>query len=115
MADKDAQKNNAEKPVVASKADTGNAYTILLKPLVTEKSYTGAAKLKMMFKVNPKSNKIMIKNAVQTVFDVKVKDVNIINVKGKVRTFGRTRGKTSAWKKAVVTLMPGESVPGAQL
>jgi len=90
--------------------DTGNAYRYLLKPMVSEKATFLSADGKYVFIVHPDANKIEIKKAVQKVFNVKVEDVNIINVSGKEVRFGRSRGRTKDWKKAVVTLAPGDAI-----
>ena len=63
---------------------------------------------KIVFKVHPKANKIEIKNEVERMFDVKVKDVKTTNVKGKRKRAGRFFGRTDDWKKAYVTLSEGE-------
>ncbi len=85
-----------------------NIYSVLQGPCLTEK----AAILqeedgKVVFKVNPKANKIEIKDAVETMFDVKVKDVKTVSMRGKQKRVGRTVGFTSDWKKAYVTLSEG--------
>ncbi len=63
-----------------------------------------------VFKVHPQANKIEIKKAVETAFDVKVLDVKTINVKGKTKRLGRFEGKRSSWKKALVRLKEGDSI-----
>ncbi len=109
-----AEETKQEKTAVKSKENTGNAYQILVKPLVTEKGYRQMSQGKYAFKVSPKANKISVRKAVEVVYDVKVADVNIVTVKGKSRTFGKARGRTSDWKKAIVTLKKGEVIAGAQ-
>ena len=91
-------------------ADTGLAYRHLFKPMVSEKASILTSEGKYVFVVNPKANKIEIKKAIQNVFNVRVKDVNIINMRGKNVRFGRVWGKTKDWKKAIVTLEPGEKI-----
>ena len=113
MATKEPEVNN--KTTTAAKANTGDAYKILIKPLVSEKSYIGAPQGKFYFKVSPKANKITVRKAVESVFDVNVVAVNIVNVKGKRRTFGNRAGRTSDWKKAIVTLAKGQSISGARI
>ena len=76
----------------------------IVKPIVTEKSNEDIANGKYVFKVNKKATKIDIKNAVEKLFNVKVLDVNTINVKGKTKRVGRYEGKTSDWKKAIVVI-----------
>ena len=63
-----------------------------------------------VFKVHPQANKIEIKKAVETAFDVKVLDVKTINVKGKTKRLGRFEGKRPSWKKALVRLKEGDSI-----
>ena len=77
---------------------------IIIAPVVTEKSTDGIAEGKYTFKVNKKATKIDIKNAVEKLFEVKVLSVNTISVKGKEKRVGRNVGKTSDWKKAIVTI-----------
>lgn len=88
-----------------------DAYTVIERPLVTEKSVLGAEQGKYTFRVNKDSNKIEIASAVETIFNVKVDSVNTLTVKGKKKRVGRhPEGKTSDWKKAIVKLKPGQSI-----
>ena len=80
------------------------AEDIILAPVVTEKSSSEVQDGKYTFKVNKKATKIDIKMAVEKLFDVKVLNVNTISVKGKEKRVGRNVGKTSDWKKAIVTI-----------
>ena len=86
-------------------------YQIIREPHITEKA-TLQKELanKISFKVHKRANKIEIRKAVETLFKTKVIDVRTMNVRGKRRRVGRNIGKRSDWKKAVVTLAPGESV-----
>jgi large subunit ribosomal protein L23 len=77
---------------------------IILKPIVTEKTNEQMAEGRYTFKVDPRANKIEIKHAVQTIFQVTVKDVNTMRVPGKPKRMGVHVGHTSEWKKAIVTL-----------
>lgn len=85
-----------------------NAYDIIKKPHLSEKSYAGISDKKYTFVVDKNANKVEIKKAVEEIFKVKVKQVNTLNVKGKEKTQntknGRTVGKTSDYKKAIVWL-----------
>ena len=87
-----------------------NAYDIIKRPLLSEKSYATISDKKYTFVVDNDANKIDIKQAVEQIFKVKVKRVNTLNVKGKQKTQntkqGRSVGKTSDYKKAVVWLTP---------
>jgi large subunit ribosomal protein L23 len=98
-----------------AKLDTGDAYRILVKPIVSEKSYTMAPGGKFVFKVHAKANKLSVRKAIESVYDVHVLRVNTMIVEGKSRTFGRTRGTTSPWKKAIVTLKEGETISDATI
>ena len=80
------------------------AEDIIIAPVITEKSSDGIQEGKYTFKVNKKATKIDIKNAIEKLFEVKVLSVNTMMVKGKEKRVGRNVGKTSDWKKAVVTI-----------
>ena len=80
------------------------AEEIILAPVVTEKSNDELQAGKYTFKVNKKATKIEIKYAVEKLFEVKVLKVNTMTVKGKEKRVGRYTGKTSDWKKAIVTI-----------
>lgn len=86
-----------------------NQYDVLKGPCLTEKA-TLQQEIdgKVVFKVHPKANKIDIKNAVERMFKVKVKDVRTATIHGKQKRVGRNIGFTSNWKKAYVTLAEGE-------
>ena len=79
-------------------------YDVIIKPVISEKSMDDAAKKKYTFKVAVDANKTEVKHAVEEIFDVEVKKVNIMNVVGKQKRMGRFVGKTAATKKAIVTL-----------
>jgi large subunit ribosomal protein L23 len=85
---------------------------VIKRPLIlTEKgSSLREEENKYLFEVSPKANKIEIKNAVETLFKVSVVDVNTQVVRGRMRRMGRGHSKTKNWKKAIVTLKPGESI-----
>ncbi len=88
-----------------------NPRSIILKPLVTEKgSRLREENNKYLFSVVSGANKIEIKRAVQEIFNVKVRDVQTIVVHGKVKRMGAFQGKRPDWKKAVVTLVEGQSI-----
>ena len=86
------------------------AHQILVRPIVTEKNTALNEVGKYCFEVVQNTNKIEIKRAVEEVFNVKVTGVNIIKVPGKLRRMGKTSGMTRTWKKAIVTLAPGERI-----
>lgn len=79
-------------------------YDIILKPIISEDSMEKMEDKKYVFKVDKNANKIEIRNAIEKIFDVKVKSVNTMNVKGKVKRMGAHSGKRSDWKKAIVAL-----------
>lgn len=88
-----------------------NKYQVLKSPIDTEKSNLQKELLNQVsFSVATDANRVQIKRAVEEIFDVKVKSVNTINVKGKVKQRGRITGKRKDWKKAHVTLMPGHRI-----
>ncbi|HHY61461.1 MAG: 50S ribosomal protein L23 [Bacillota bacterium] len=84
---------------------------IIIGPIITEKSNALSAEGKYVFKVKRDANKIEIARAVEKIFDVRVVAVNTINVPGKLKRQGRSEGMTPAWKKAIVTLQDGETIP----
>ena len=88
-----------------------NPYDVLIKPIVTEKSSALMAEGKYTFRVDKTANKIDIKYAVETAFKVDVADVRTMNMPGKMKRQGRTSGMTPEWKKAIVTLKPGQKLP----
>ena len=84
-----------------------NIYDVIIKPVLSEKSFGGVQHKDYTFKVHPDATKSMIKNAVEQVFKgVTVERVNVANYKGKPKKQGRTSGTRSAWKKAYVKLTP---------
>ena len=90
-----------------------NANQIIRRPLVTEKStmMRDEGTNIIAFEVDPKANKIQVKNAVEQLFKVKVDDVRLFNVRGKVKRMGRYAGKRRDWRKAYVRLKDGEKTP----
>jgi large subunit ribosomal protein L23 len=86
-------------------------YDILRRPVVTEKSTKQSEDSRYTFCVPLSANKIQIKEAVEKAFkDVEVTDVNTSHVRGKERRVGRRKGVAPDWKKAVVTLKPGQRI-----
>ena len=90
--------------------DLNKSYKIIRKPIVTEKATKLSEFNKVVFEVSPKSNKNEIKGAVEKLFSVKVKAVNIINIKGKLKRFKGVLGKRNDIKKAVITLEEGNTI-----
>ena len=92
-----------------------NPHDIIIRPVITEKNTILLEELgKYIFEVATEANKPMIKEAIERLFNVRVKEVNTMNVKGKHKSRrsrnGVTSGYTRNWKKAVVTLAPGEQI-----
>mgnify|MGYP003441029322 FL=1 len=86
------------------------ARDIIIRPLITEKSTTLMAEGKYVFEVAKSANKIEIAKAISQIFNVKVASVNTVNVEGKVKRMGRSIGKRSDYKKAIVKLAAGETI-----
>ena len=80
------------------------AYDIVLEPVISEQSMDVAQDKKYTFKVATDANKTQVKLAVEEIFGVEVAKVNIMNYDGKVKSMGRNVGRTSSYKKAIVTL-----------
>ncbi len=86
-------------------------YDIIRRPLVTEKtSIQKEAANQVTFEVDRKANRIEIRRAIERIFNVKVENVRTMQVKGKIKRRGRFLGKRRDWKKAIVTLKPGERI-----
>lgn len=89
---------------------------VIIKPLITEKNTDLMEQDQYTFEVAVEANKIQIREAIETLFNVRVKSVNTMNVKGSRRSrairrgSGRIRGQERSWKKAVVTLFPGQRI-----
>ena len=90
-----------------------NANQIIRRPLVTEKStmMRDAGDNILAFEVDTKANKIQVKSAIEELFKVKVEEVRLFNVRGKIKRMGRYAGKRRDWRKAYVRLMAGEKAP----
>ena len=83
---------------------------IIKAPVITEKSQIAKSNGQYTFKVDPKANKTEIKEAIEKLFNVKVKEIRTINVKVKKRRVGRYTGLTNRSKKAIVTLEEGQTI-----
>lgn len=90
-----------------------NANQIIRRPLVTEKStmMRDAGDNILAFEVDTRANKIQVKSAIEELFKVKVQEVRLFNVRGKMKRMGRYQGKRRDWRKAYVRLMAGEKAP----
>ncbi len=83
---------------------------VLRKPLITEKSTALIEDNKYTFQVDPRANKTEIKQAVESIFNVKVEKVNTMNVKGRMKRVRNIRGRTPDTKKAIITLKKGDKI-----
>ena len=86
------------------------AEKIIIRPIISEKSYAQIDHSRYTFEVHPDAHKTMIAQAVQQLFNVTVVGVSTANVRPKPKRRGMTKGRTSAWKKAVVQLAPGDKI-----
>jgi len=84
---------------------------VIIRPVVSEKSYVLAANDKYTFRVHPDAHKTQIRQAIEALFDVKVVEVRTASVKSKPKRRGYTSGRTRAWKKAIVQVQPGQTIP----
>jgi len=108
-----AEKPKTEKPKVTKKVakkEYSEAYRVIKRPIVTEKSNDLGFLNKYIFEVFDSANKPEVKKAVQDLYGVQVINVNIIKVRGKKRRLGRHEGWRSGYKKALVTLAQGEKI-----
>lgn len=87
-----------------------NNYQIIIRPLVTEKNTNLMELNKYSFEVARTASKPQIKQAIEAIFSVSVKNVHTMNVRGKLRRRGREFGYTRDWKKAIVTLAEGDRI-----
>ena len=95
-----------------------HASQVVLKPIVSEKSYEATTRGRYTFKVHPDAHKTQIRQAVEELFDVKVERVNVVKVAAKPKRRGMHRGVRPGWKKAVVQLRAGDTIEifqGAQI
>jgi large subunit ribosomal protein L23 len=85
-------------------------YDIIKRPVLTEKSYDQMNEGKYTFMVDVNANKYQIKQAIETVFKVKVDKVNTLRQQGKMKRMGRNEGRRPSYKKAIVKLKPGSKI-----
>ena len=95
---------------IAFQISKNKAYQVILQPLVTEKSTQQSEFNKMVFSVPVNATKLEIKSSIEKIFSVKVKAVNTILLKGKVKRFKGVLGKRNDIKKAVITLVEGNTI-----
>lgn len=84
---------------------------VIIKPVLSEKSFALSAVGKYTFRVHPDAHRTQIRQAVESLFGVNVLEVRTLSVKSKPKRRGLTRGRTRAWKKAIVQVTPGQSIP----
>lgn len=88
-----------------------DVFEVIRSPLITEKgTMVGESANQVVFRVDPRANKIEIRRAVETIFKVKVVEVRTVNVLGKKKRVKRSVGKRPDWKKAYVTLAEGQRI-----
>jgi large subunit ribosomal protein L23 len=87
-----------------------DARQVIIRPIVSEKSYALIAQNKYTFRVHPDAHKTQIREAVQQIFDVEVAEVKTMTVRSKPKRRGYTSGRTRSWKKAIVLLVPGDRI-----
>ncbi len=88
-----------------------DASQVIIRPVVSEKSYVLATNDKYTFRVHPDAHKTQIKQSIEQLFDVKVVSVRTISVKSKPKRRGLYQGRTRTWKKAIVQVRQGDSIP----
>jgi large subunit ribosomal protein L23 len=88
-----------------------DASQIIIRPVVSEKTYVLATTDKYTFRVHADAHKTQIKQAVEELFDVKVLEVRTLSVKSKPKRRGYTSGRTRTWKKAIVQVRAGDTIP----
>jgi large subunit ribosomal protein L23 len=84
---------------------------VIIRPVVSEKSYVLSDAGRYTFRVHPDAHKTQIRQAVEKMFDVHVVEVRTISMKSKPKMRGLTRGRTRAWKKAIVQVREGQTIP----
>ena len=84
---------------------------VIIRPVVSEKSYVLAAAGKYTFRIHPDAHKTQVRQAIEALFDVHVEEVRTLSVKSKPKRRGTSRGRTRSWKKAIVQVRAGETIP----
>jgi large subunit ribosomal protein L23 len=88
-----------------------DASQVIIRPVVSEKSFVLAETGKYTFRVHDRAHKTQIRQAIEQLFDVKVLDVRTASVKSKPKRRGNTAGRTRHWKKAIVQVREGDTIP----
>ena len=107
---KSEDKKEEDVAVAKTENRNGDSYDFLIEPWVTEKSHELMSSNKYVFKVNKLSNKRQIRKSVESLYDVKVTEINVVNIPAKKRRYGKTVGVKSGIKKAMITLKKGDSI-----
>ena len=84
---------------------------VIIAPVVSEKSYVLAAAGRYTFRIHADAHKTQVRQAIETLFDVHVEEVRTSSVKSKPKRRGVIRGRTRSWKKAIVQVRAGETIP----
>lgn len=84
---------------------------VIIRPIISEKSFALAEAGMYTFRVHERAHKTQIRQAIENLFDVKVVDIRTASVKSKPKRRGYTSGRSRQWKKAVVQVRPGETIP----
>ena len=84
---------------------------VIIRPVVSEKSYVLATANKYVFRVHADAHKTQIRQSIEALFDVSVVSVHTLSVKSKPKRRGAIQGRTRSWKKAIVEVGPGDSIP----
>jgi large subunit ribosomal protein L23 len=83
---------------------------VIIRPVVSEKSYALIAQNKYTFRIHPDAHKTEVRSAIEEIFDVSVIDVKTMTLRPKPKRRGYTAGRTRGWKKAIVELAPGDRI-----
>jgi large subunit ribosomal protein L23 len=84
---------------------------VIIQPVVSEQSYVLAAAGRYTFRIHPDAHKTQVRQAIEALFDVHVEEVRTVSVKSKPKRRGTSRGRTRTWKKAIVQVRAGETIP----
>ena len=87
-----------------------NSYDMIFAPIITEKTASMESEGKYVFKVDVRANKTQVKQAIEKIFNVKVENVNMMNIHPKNKRVGKYSGKTNRYKKAIVKLAKGSTI-----
>ncbi len=87
-----------------------NARSVIVRPVVSEKSYALLTANKYTFRIHDRAHKTQVRQAIEEIFEVRVQSVKTVTVKPKPKRRGYTHGKTRAWRKAIVELHPEDSI-----